>query len=598
MALSHGGGIQFVRDRKSEKSPDSGSDRHYAAYTLDGPLAGATLTVRLETEDHMREREAQVPAAIPVLSKEAEIQVDSTFRQAQVQSGPILSDDVDDAIAEEIRFQQVRLYDRIVEPDSLRQEPLEPDFLDQVGDALTEFIADPVAGPVAATPSIPAAYTYFGQFLAHDMTWMQVDTENDLAGIGSGEPVWVNGRHGHALSFDTLFGAGPETGPRTSVWRELAGASLGEAVGDDDLDPDHLDLPRAGAGLSCTTDLRADTNLALAQMHVLLVRFHHRMHELTNGNDTLVRERTIRHLQAVVLTDYLKKIIPETIYCDVLTSGRKIVATDDTAPDFSFEVPVEFAAACMRFGHSMISRTYRNWIVKYPPGSILSPAPGSLGNIFHYTQSGGGLEHGQLEVHWAQYWRHMVEGTAPALPPAVNAEPIGAAMAPELEQLETARFPPVGLDDGMPTFSLARRTLRRGEALGLPSGQDLFDVIALATGGTVGNWLDVGQFLAQRPARFASLAANPTFCTATPLWFYALAEAEDAQQGQLGPVAGRVVMETFHAALQYAQTSIISVDAAGKTINAFQREVRTGIGDACGFTLTDVVAIAYGHVDN
>ncbi len=50
----------------------------------------------------------------------------------------------------------------------------------------------------------------------------------------------------------------------------------------------------------------------------------------------------------------------------------------------------------------------------------------------------------------------------------------------------------------------------------------------------------------------------PELVTATPLWFYVLREAERLGQGmRLGPLGGRIVMETLHAAIDASEDSIL-----------------------------------------
>ena len=596
MALAHGGGIFFVRDRSEARHREFESDRNYAAYTLEGYRPDASITVRLETEAERKYRDSEIAAAYPVFGSGTQSVIQTAARTAEESKISSGDSGMDDDGAIESTYQQIRLYDRIVDIETINITPLEPALLLPVGEALTDVAGAAVTVGKSVVP-IPAAYTYFGQFLAHDMTWMKLDPAVDLTGTAADGPAWINGRNGHALEFDTLFGTLPEGSPRTSIWKEVSGASLGQTSGDYDNEPSPMDLPRVGVGLSCAADLRTDSNLGLAQMHVLLGRFHQALTDQLGGSDIAAQRRTRRHLQAVVLTDYLPRLIPQCVVNDVMQNGRKIVATDDSSPDFSFEVPIEFAAACMRFGHSMVNDPYRNWIIQFPPGSVLQNKFATVENLFHYTLAGAGLEDGKLEAHWVQYWRHMVEHNNPDLPKIVTAKTINAATVPAFQVLRSSQFPPDGTVAEVETFNLAQRTLVRGATLRLPSGQQMHDWIFTALGKPGTKPLDIADFLEARTNRFGNLAINKAFCEATPLWFYTLAEAEHAATGKLGPVAGRVVMETFHASLQYAKDSIITVSGNGETNCNFTREVRVDAGPLDGFDLKDVVAVAYGGVD-
>ncbi|MDK3019077.1 hypothetical protein QO033_15445 [Pseudodonghicola sp. IC7] len=472
----------------------------------------------------------------------------------------------------------MQLYSRI--PLTAPAPAVTPDdaTLDALGEAMTAYLPDLTLS--AGASGIPAAYTYLGQFLAHDMSFM---AWNPLLG-GSGG--WENAQALHALDFSSLFGTAPETGARTSQWEEREDSALGLAAFASPGFQRAFDLPRAGGqGAHCCPDSRADTNLALAQMQVLMTRFHQQASVDLGRTGTAARETTQRHLQAVVLTDYLRRIVPDDVFQDVMATGRKLV---HTGPGL-FLIPIEFAAACCRFGHSMVRESYVHWAIDYPPGSGFAQQTADLSTLAYFTSHGGGLINGCQPFTWCQAWRHMVENANPDLPPTLRARPIQASLAPMFRELERAQFPDTQDPDATGTFNLAQRTLRRGAALGLPSGQTL--AAAAGLGG-----FDVAEFLDARRPRFGALADDATLIAHTPLWFYILAEAETAGGAGLGPLGARVVMETFHAALEAADASIISVAPSGATTVNFTRELRPGDGVAERFALSDVVAVANGGV--
>jgi hypothetical protein len=88
--------------------------------------------------------------------------------------------------------------------------------------------------------------------------------------------------------------------------------------------------------------------------------------------------------------------------------------------------------------------------------------------------------------------------------------------------------------------SLAFRNLKRGQVLGLPSGQDVAKAIRAAhvfTGAELG-------------------APDPT-----PLWFYTLKESELVAEGRsLGPVGGRIVGEVILGLLELDPRSWFSAE--------------------------------------
>ena len=438
---------------------------------------------------------------------------------------------------------------------------------------------------IAPAHRIPAAYIYLGQFLAHDMSVMDW---SETAQVNGATGAWINANHLHELSFDSLFGTVNPAGVATSLWIDESGATVVRATPPPlGLEPT-FDLPRAGAdGAHCCKDARVDSNLGLAQMHVLLARFHQEMAKALNLTEDQAIAETRRHLQAVVLTDYLRKIIPDAIYDQVMLDGRTVV---NAAPS-DFLVPIEFAAAVFRFGHSMVGNTYPLWTIPWPAGSFMQSQSADLTSLIAYTQAGGSLPFDQVEFHWAQPWRHMTEAQRDYL--MVNrvfARPISASISGKFGALSRNSFPDPQDSTNTAPFNLARMTLGRGKGFGLPSGQQMADLAGAAQ-------LDVKQFLTDRPGRFAGLTNDNALCNETPLWFYTLAEAEALGNGRLGPAAARIVMETFLAALLKSGTGFVTTAASGQTSINFERKVRLGQGDPHQFSLTDVVGVAYGGVD-
>jgi hypothetical protein len=104
---------------------------------------------------------------------------------------------------------------------------------------------------------------------------------------------------------------------------------------------------------------------------------------------------------------------------------------------------------------------------------------------------------------------------------------------------------------------LATRNLRRGLALGLPSGQGMaasFGVPAMTNA-----QLTAGLAVAEVNVLNAS---GGLLLKKTPLWYYVLREAAVLGGGnQLGPVGGRIVAETFVRILKRDASSYLNVPA-------------------------------------
>ena len=101
----------------------------------------------------------------------------------------------------------------------------------------------------------------------------------------------------------------------------------------------------------------------------------------------------------------------------------------------------------------------------------------------------------------------------------------------------------------------ASRNLRRGLALGLPSGQGMaksFGIVPLTTAQlTDGLPADEVAILTSRAAFFLKQ---------TPLWYYILRESKVLRDGnQLGPVGAKIVADTFIRILKRDATSFLNV---------------------------------------
>jgi hypothetical protein len=101
--------------------------------------------------------------------------------------------------------------------------------------------------------------------------------------------------------------------------------------------------------------------------------------------------------------------------------------------------------------------------------------------------------------------------------------------------------------------ALAERDLKRGKALGLPSGQAVARRMAIPD-----DLILTGDDLKPLPKDLLK-----TFGEATPLFFYVLKEAEALSRARkLGPVGGRIVAEVFIGLLRGDPFSYLSMQPA------------------------------------
>lgn len=398
-------------------------------------------------------------------------------------------------------------------------------LLDQLGD----FMADPGRGP-GSPSTTPAGYTYFGQFVDHDVT-LDVSSRLDI----EHDATTLNNMRSPALDLDSLYGQGPAidaflyqfptSGSPTAV-RMLLGTNQNTGPGGPGSGngfgpmgtPLHSDLPRAPTtNTALLGDPRNDENLIVSQFHHTMLKFHNRVVDGLvaagfAGDIFLEAKRIVtHHYQWAIVHDFLKRI------CGV-TAVNAAITSVSAAVDSAFAMPVEFAVAAYRFGHSMIRQQY--WVNQTQIGA-------SLGQVFDFVRNP------RLPVfsNWVVDFNAFFDT---GLNAAVHnkAMQIDSVLAPGLDQLPGFT--------GMMAM-LAARNLRRGLALGLPSGQGMagqFGIVPLTT----------AQLTAGLPAGEVTLlnSNGGLLLTKTPLWYYVLREAMVLGGGnQLGPVGGRIVAETF-----------------------------------------------------
>ena len=256
------------------------------------------------------------------------------------------------------------------------------------------------------------------------------------------------------------------------------------------------------------------------------------------------------HYQWAVVNDFLKRICGAAAVTNALST---VVAP----PGSSFRMPVEFAVAAYRFGHSMIRDTY--WV------NFNFPAA-TLGQVFEF------IRNPRLPVfsNWVVDFNALFDTGVP-VPVHNKARTIDSFMAAGLESLP-------GFTGMMAV--LATRNLRRGLALGLPSGKGMANSFGITP-------MTTAQLTQGLPAAEVNLlnSNGGILLQKTPLWYYILREAAVIGGGnELGPVGGRIVAETFVRMLKRDATSYLNVTGG---FTPFLPSAAAG-----DFTVADLVTFA------
>jgi hypothetical protein len=350
-------------------------------------------------------------------------------------------------------------------------------------------------GAVLDNPSIPAGFTFLGQFLDHDITL----DKSALTGEPSGADGITNFRIPR-LDLDSVYDGSPRDGNKLSLGNNSQGV---------------LDLPRDGDGIARIPDPRNEENLIIAQIQILFIRFHNALVDRQGLSFDDAKRQVQFYWQWIVVHDFLPKFIGQAMvdrFIDDRPGQRARITLNFYRPnrgEVPF-VPVEWAGAIYRSGHSMVRPFY---LVRAGKGAAIFgqiPDDSNLNGFRPIPAS--------LVIDWSNFFQ-LPGGPAPTN----RARLFDTLLSPPLLTLPDSVVPP---PDGQ--RSLAARNLLRAKQLRLPSGQA------------------VARAIGVKPMSNADLGLSVSgLGDAAPLWFYVLREAELTQGGQrLGEVGGTIVGET------------------------------------------------------
>ena len=345
---------------------------------------------------------------------------------------------------------------------------------------------------------VAAGWPFFGQLIAHDIT-----ADRSLP-VHRADPATLRNARMPTIDLEFLYGDGPSGNPYLYDRTDSAKMVLGS---NDAGRPD--DLPRNAQGVALIGDPRNDTHLFVSQLHVVMLKLHNavvdRLRAGGVAEDGLFEEArriTRWHYQWVVLHDFLPRLIGNELASELLNQGSRYFVGERAQA-----IPLEFADAAYRYGHSQIRHRYRvnpasDPVPLFPDLIGFDPVPA------------------RRTVDWGLLF------DLPGRAPAQRAKKIDGRLTRSLIELPLAITGNVEVEA---YHSLAVRDLQRGQGLGLPSGE------------AVARRIGAQPLLPEEVGLSAS-----DWLGETPLWFYVLKEAEVRHAGeQLGPVGGRIVGEVL-----------------------------------------------------
>ena len=434
----------------------------------------------------------------------------------------------------------------------------------QLGEANLKKLGAEMAEAGGGATGVPAGFTYLGQFIDHDLTF---DKTQVMFGANV-TPAQLRQARSPSLDLDSLYGAGPQDSESAKFY-EADGLHLkvGKTTGPV---KNGFDLPR-GAGntnakkrKAIIPDPRNDENLAVAQTHLAMIRFHNRVVDtrLSGVPDpqkfATAREIVTKHYQWMIRTDYLPRICKAVVVNNVFNQGRKAFEVGVNPTDIP-TMPLEFAVAGFRLGHAMVRRDY-NW------NSVFDNGSGDLIQLFNFSATGGDLGGDtRLASVWIADFRRLYdfgEANKPNL--TVPANKFNRAMRIDTRIVNPLQhLPPqtVGLPKNLNPndvrLNLAFRNLVRARMVKLATGQQMANFLknkgvnlTKLTKAQIRNGNNGADLSTLTGAQRDAVLKN------TPLWFYVLREAE-FNGGKMAGVGARIVAETFHRAMEGSQHSIL-----------------------------------------
>jgi hypothetical protein len=457
---------------------------------------------------------------------------------------------------------------------------------------------EPLSAPPVLPMRLPPVYTYFGQFVNHDISAPVGDvvtlaeSPQGVGVIGTDLPpgldrsqraapdvildFFVN-EQANPMALDSLYGDGPDSGDpgiRALYQEDGKRFRLGvtrtedaQVFIDKGKNPARV-VHQTGApdilrrnGKPLIADHRNDENLIVSQLHLALLLFHNKAVTVLEATEAdpadcfaQARQLVTLHYHWLILNDYLPNLLsPQALQTPLTQRPQKLPSART--------VPLEFTTAAFRFGHSMVGSFY-DFNANFGRGGRLERDGASLIELFTFTthRNMGKPNAATLPLpdHWVIDWNRMTRRPR-ATPGPGGAERIDLTFAPDMLNA-------MGTSEVALHGSILFRNLMRGFQRRIAFGQELAQACGLVP-------MTADQLRAALPdVNPAHPGAKSLRATAEemgmleqmPAWLYFLCEARHFEQGEkLGPTASHIIADTMVGLMRFMPTSVLNWDGGG-----------------------------------
>ncbi len=384
-------------------------------------------------------------------------------------------------------------------------------------------------------PEVPigAGYTYFGQFIDHDLTHDKTSSNDAWKFV----PEEIKNYQTPRLDLSHLYGDEQSRVKLFDGNRFKVGEKVDSIIFPMD-DARSFDVGFEGGSL-LVGDRRSLENVILRQMTAVFSRLHNLA--VNQGKSfEQARQQTVWQFQRLIVEDYLPHVLDPAIYEAVFVNNHTMIKWNH------FSVPFEFAVAGFRFGHSMVRDSYF-LSDKFPDRPLLDLLS-------------KGIEQAALTSDWEIDWGKFFQNASESGTPPITANPIDTKIVSGLFKVPVFTF---HLFNPGPSqefihndkIILPLASLVRGAGLAIASGQYVASRFGEPPLTEDELTTDCNAVLTQE----GDLLKTYDLTEETPLFYYILKESEVRNNGnRLGPIGSRIVAETIYAALKSDPTSYIN----------------------------------------